>query len=575
MDGITEHHLLIFLLQFALLLGACKLVGYFLERIKQPTITGDILVGLILGPAIFGRYLPGLQGKIFPDNAIQWTMLGTVAWFGNLFLLMETGLEINFSRVWKQRKGAFRLSFIDMIIPLAVCFIPFYFIPSHYLIDPSQRVIFALFIASIMTISALPVAIRGLQDLGILKTDVGFLIVSALTMNDVVGWVLFTIILGIFARGSVETGFLIKLIVLTLLFAGLALTVFRRLVDKAVTLIHTRIGPETGYKTTFIVIVGMLFGALTLRIGIHSLFGFFLAGIVLGEAKHISEKDRQTIHRMVYSIFVPIFFANIGLHVDILANLDLLLVSVITVLGVATRYLGAFLGAKWAKQDRQNLQTIAISHIAGGEMHIVVAMLAFSSHLITERVFVSVVAGSIFSTIIFGPWLAHALKKLRKDMLDFIFSSQNVLIDPESRTREELLDSLVSNVAAQTGLEESYLHSEIYAREEQLTTAAGRGVAFPHAHLEGISSSKLFVVKPLHGIDWDSPDGAEVHLVLLTLTPAAKPETQLRLMQNLFSTVRDAKTLETVMRSEDPHQIYELLAKHINQCDQCLINQQA
>lgn len=571
MDTISEHQLFIFLIQFALLLGACKVVGYFLEKIKQPTITGDVLVGLLLGPAVFGRYAPEWQGFLFPADKVQWAMLGTVAWFGNLFLLMETGLEINFSKVWKQRGEALKLCFADLIIPIVLCFLPFYLLPDHYLVDPSQRFLFALFIASIMTISALPVAIRGLQDLGILKTDMGFLIVSALTLNDIVGWVMFTIILGVFAHSGVEYGFILKLIALTLAFTLFSLTVMKRLVDKAVSLIHTKIGPETGYKTTFIVILGMLFGAVTLQIGIHSLFGFFIAGIVVGEARHISEKDRQTIHRMVYSIFVPIFFAKIGLQIDILANLDIFLVSLITLLGVGSRFFGAYVGAKWAKQKKANLVSIAISHTAGGEMHIVVAMLAYSARLINETVFVSVVAASIFSTIIFGPWLSFTLRKLRKDLLNFLFDKQSVIFDNRSKTKDELLISLLATAAPHIGFKESILRTEVFAREEQMSTAVGRGVAFPHAHLDGLDNAKLFVVKPSKGIEWDSPDGESVKLVFLILSPAETPEAQLKLMQTLSATVRNPKYLEKLIYSDDASKIYRLLKAQIAECDNCLI----
>jgi Kef-type K+ transport system membrane component KefB len=99
---ISEHNLLLFLLQFALLLGLCRLVGFFFAKMKQSSVTGELLVGILLGPAIFSKLAPGLQNTIFPNDLAQRSMLETVAWFGNLFLLMETGLEINFSRVWKQ-----------------------------------------------------------------------------------------------------------------------------------------------------------------------------------------------------------------------------------------------------------------------------------------------------------------------------------------------------------------------------------------------------------------------------------------------------------------------------------------
>ncbi|MDZ4122187.1 MAG: cation:proton antiporter, partial [Candidatus Cloacimonadaceae bacterium] len=286
MGPITEHHLMLFLIQFALLLGACKVAGFIFEKLKQSTVTAELLVGIVLGPAILGKFAPDIHRMFFPDNYVQRSMLETIAWFGNFFLLLETGLEINFSRIWQQRGDAVKLSTADLIIPIIISFFPIYFLPERYLLDPSQRLMFALFIAAIMTISALPVAIRGMKDLNILKTDVGFLIISALTMNDIVGWVYFTIILGIFAHGAIELGFIVKLVFLTIAFTLLSLTLLKHLVDKAMTFIHVKLGAETGYKTTFIVIVGMLFGAITLRIGIHSLFGFFLAGIVLGEAKH-------------------------------------------------------------------------------------------------------------------------------------------------------------------------------------------------------------------------------------------------------------------------------------------------
>jgi len=546
-------------------------VGLLFEKLKQPTITGDVLVGLLLGPAIFGRYAPAMQSAIFPDEPVQWVMLGTVAWFGNLFLLMETGLEINFSRVWKQRGGALKLSFVDLTVPLLLSFLVLYFLPARYLIDPSQRIIFTLFIAAIMTISALPVAIRGMKEMGIINTDIGFLIVSALTLNDIVGWVLFTIILGIFAHGSVEIGFVLKLIGLTLVFTLVSLTLLKRLADKAITFIHTRLGPETGYKTTFIVIVGMLFGAITLKIGIHSLFGFFIAGIVVGEAKHITEQDRHTIHRMVYSIFVPIFFAKIGLEMDILANLDWFLVGIIFIVGVASRFSGAWLGAKWAKQNRLNLNTIAIAHTPGGEMHIVISMLAYSANLISERVFVSIVAAAIFSTIVFGPWLSFALRKLRKNLVNFIFSKQDVLFDQVSQTKDQLLKNLISKVAPRCGIPESILWKEVMTREEQISTAVGRGVAFPHARIQGLVNSKIFVVKAAHDIDWDSPDGRGVQLIFLTLSPLEKPESQLQLMQCLSSTVRNPKILAVLIHGNDAGKIHNLVKKQLAQCDSRLL----
>lgn len=572
MGPVTEHHLLIFLVQFALLLGACKVVGFFLERIKQPTITGDVLVGLLLGPSIFGKYYPALQSQIFPDDPVQWAMLGTIAWFGNLFLLMETGLEINFTKVWKQRGSAVKLSTSDLLIPIAISFIPMYFLPERFMVDPGQRLLFALFISAIMTISALPVAIRGMREMNILKTDVGFLTVSALTMNDLVGWVVFTVILGLFAHGSLELGYLGQLMIGTLLFTVLSLTLMKNLIDRLIGTIHRKIGRETGYKTTFIVILGMLMGALTLKIGIHSLFGFFIAGIVVGESRYVTEKDRYVLNRMVHSIFVPIFFAKIGLSIDILANLDWLLVGLMLVIGLFSRYLAAYLGARWSGQDKANSHTIAICHSPGGEMHIVISMLGLSLGVINETVFVSIVTAAIITTIIFGPWLGLALRKLNKNKTVLRFSGDAIILGYNSNSRRDLLSRLSHEVSKRIKQTEEDVFAEIMKREEQITTALGKGIAVPHARLEGLKQSLLYVGKPVSPLEWDSPDGEEVHTVFLLLTPLNDPKAQLNIMQCLASSLRKPELISKLHYTMNPGKLYRLITECLSESDSCLLH---
>jgi Kef-type K+ transport system membrane component KefB len=262
MGPITEHNLTLFLIQFGLLLGICKLVGYLFERMKQSSVTAELLVGILLGPTILGKVAPGIQASLFPNDQVQRSMLETIAWVGNFFLLMETGLEVNFSRIWRQKTQALKISTADLIIPILISFLPMYFLPERYLNAPDQRLLFALFMSAIMTISALPVAIRGLRDMNILKTDVGFLIISALTINDIVGWVFFTIILGMFAHGSIEFGYVGQLILLTVGFTVLSLTIVKHLVDRSVSFLHKHVDNESGLKVTFIILLGVLFGGV-------------------------------------------------------------------------------------------------------------------------------------------------------------------------------------------------------------------------------------------------------------------------------------------------------------------------
>ncbi|NCB00303.1 MAG: hypothetical protein EOM70_13125, partial [Clostridia bacterium] len=470
------------------------------------------------------------------------------------------GLEVNFSRIWQQRGDAVKLSLVDLILPILLSFLPIYFLPDHYLQDPSQKVLFALFISAIMTISALPVAIRGMRDLNILKTDLGFLILSALTINDIAGWVIFTIILGLFSYGSFEWAFVLRLVGFTLAFTIISLTLLRRLVDRAVTFIHTRIGEATGLKITFIMLVGAIFGAVTLKIGIHSLFGFFIAGTILGEATHISEKDRFVVNRLVYSIFVPIFFASIGLHLDFIANFDWFLVLLISVLGIISRYVAAYIGGRWSKQDRSNLNIIAINHTPGGQMHIVVGMLAYSSGLISEKILVSIIASAILSTIVFGPWLSQAVRKIRKALYSIVFSEDDVFIDTPATSQDELLLVMSQKVADRTDMDEEMIYHEIKLREEQMSTAMGRGIAIPHVRNPVV----LHVTKPTvtlcfleRAIDFHAIDGQPVNVLFTIISPSVR--THLHLLSRLSYVLRTPEIKTTLRQQTSRDELVKLI----------------
>lgn len=206
MEHLKEINIFYLLLQLAIILSLATYFGQLLKNRKQPTITADIIIGIILGPSIFGRFFPQFHSLVFPKNEIQITMLDTVGWLGLLLLLLSTGLEINFSSIWKQKANALKISVSDILIPIIFSFSFIYFLPNKFFEGSENKVILSFFISVIMTISALPVSIRALKDMGILKSDLGFLTISALTINDIIGWIIFTLILSIFSLGRVNLG---------------------------------------------------------------------------------------------------------------------------------------------------------------------------------------------------------------------------------------------------------------------------------------------------------------------------------------------------------------------------------
>ncbi len=257
--------------------------------------------------------------------------------------------------------------------------------------------------ATVMTISAMPVAARALHDLNISKTDMGFLIMSALSVNDIIGWLLFTMVLGFFTQSDLELTKTLVIFGATAGFTVLCLTVGRWFANAAISQIRRREMPEPATSLTFISLLGVLCGAITQRIGIHALFGFFIAGVMAGQARALSERTRQVISQMVYALFVPIFFAGIGLRIDFLTHFDPFLVVFIMVIGIGGRFLGAWLGVSLTQLPRDDRMPISVAHTPGGAMEVVIGLLALQFGLITQPVFVAIVFGAVFSSIILGP----------------------------------------------------------------------------------------------------------------------------------------------------------------------------
>lgn len=560
MHYLNEQNIFIFLVQVFLLLGLARGLGELFRIWKQPPLTAEILVGIVFGPTVFGRFMPELSGAIFPNDVIQQNMLETVGWLGVLFLLLETGLEVDFSAAWRQRGDALKIAFSDIIIPMIVAFIPCFFLPAHYLVDPNQRLIFALFMATAMTISAMPVAARALHDLKLSKTDLGFLIMSALSVNDIIGWLLFTIVLGFFTQASMDIVGTIIIVTATIGFAAICLTIGRRFADAVISKIKAKHMPQPGTSLTFICLLGLVCGAITQKIGIHALFGFFLAGIMAGGSKALSERTRQVISQMVYAVFVPLFFVGIGLKIDFFSNFDLFLVTLVSIIGIAGRFLGAWIGTLFTGLPKPNRVPIAVAHTPGGAMEIVVGILALEYGLITEAVFVAIVFGAVISSITLGPWLSSSIKKRRKVSILECFSKRDIVADVKSEKRDKVIMEMCEAAGEHEDMPDlDTLYASVIERENSMGTAIEEGIAVPHARVHSLKRPVIALGRSLTGIDWNSPDGKPTHLIFLVLSPFKDAGAQLQILRAVATAMSNAELRSSLMKAGDTQELWSVL----------------
>lgn len=560
MHFLEEHHILLFLLQLLILMACARGAGAILRHFKQPTLPGEILVGLILGPTLLGRYLPELQAALFPPDAIQWAMLDTVAWLGVLFLLLDTGLEVDFSIAWRRRGSALTIALADIFIPMLIVFAAFIWMPDRYFMNPEQRWLVALFIGTVLTISELPATARVLNDLRLLKSDMGYLILSALTANDIIGWVLFTILLGVFTAAVVEFGLIAIVFLGTIGFAALVLTVGRYASVRCFAYLKRKNMPEPGTSLTITVLLGLLFGSFTQWMGIHALFGFFLAGVVVGEAQDVSEQTRGVIAQLVHSLFVPIFFATIGLKVDFLGGFDLLAVVVICIFGIGGRYVGAWLGVTWSPVPRMNRDLISIAHTPGGIMQIVIAVLALEHRIITDDVFVAIMFGAVLSTMMTGPWMKRSFARRAAVKPAQFLCSGAIMETLKAADRSGVIQELTRSLASAGPIADPEdLEALILARESDYGTAIGGGVAIPHARIDGLRQPIMAYGRSVEGVPWDAPDGLPVHHIFLLATPVGTEDIHVQTLATIARGMADEHSMQSIQKATNRRELESAL----------------
>ncbi|HUT33539.1 MAG TPA: cation:proton antiporter [Planctomycetota bacterium] len=562
-----EHHIGMFLLQVLLVLGLARGLGCLFERIGQPALVGELLTGVVLGPTLLGRVAPAVHAWLFPaGDVVQAAMLGTFAWVGLLLLLLSAGTEVDVTVAWRQRGHVVGIAAAGLTVPLALSCGAALLLPDRYLADPSQRVVFALFVATALTIAALPMTVRALYDLDLLKSDLGLLVMASLVIHEVVGWAVFTLILSSATQARLDVTHVAVVVGGTVAFTAACMTLGRPLVARGIAWVQKGRPADTGLVLTLVCCVGLLAGFITHSMGIHALLGLFLAGVMAGGAPALSERTRHAINQMVYAVFVPVFFASLGLQVDFVANFDPFLALLFATLGIGGKFLGAWTGARLAGVSRWERRFIAIAHTPGGSMEMVVALVALQEKLITVPVFVAIVFAALVSSIVLGPWLAWTTRQRRAlNVLD-IFLRRAMRLDLHGSTRWEAIHELCEAAAEQGGLPKTaVLNAAVRAREEMAGTSIGEGMAVPHARIAGLSRPLIVFGRAVAGFEWDAPDGLPAHFVFLILTPADDQGLQVQILGALARGLGDEPTRHKLLAARTEAEAWTLLRQALAQ----------
>jgi Kef-type K+ transport system membrane component KefB len=377
-------------------------------------VVGEILAGVILGPSILGMIDADIYKLLFPLEGDTNIVLEGIIGVSVVLLLFIAGMEVELDLVWQQGKKALFTSMFALLVPLVTGFLISYYAPSIFSLgDNDDKLVFALFIGTTLSITALPVIARVLMDLNLFKTKMGMVIIASAMIIDILGWIIFTVILSMMGEssGSLSVG---QTILLTLLFTISMLTIGKSLINRLLPWINRRFAWPGGILSIAMVLC-FIAAAFTEYIGIHAIFGSFILGVALGDSEHMSERAKEIVHQFINNIFGPLFFVSIGLYVNFVTSFNLTIVLALIILALSSKLIGAYIGARLGGLKKYQSLAVGFGMNTHGTLEVILGTIALNAGLITEEIFVSIVIMVIVSILISAPLMKYSMSLAKKD----------------------------------------------------------------------------------------------------------------------------------------------------------------
>jgi Kef-type K+ transport system membrane component KefB len=406
------------LVMITLLLVAARGLGELSSRLGQPSVIGEILAGVLLGPSLLGAVSPALGAWTVPQNATQGHLLEVVGLIGVMLLLVVIGFETDLALIRRKARIAFAAAVGGLILPLFGGLLLGFWFPEDLIPGSANRLVFALFIAAALSITAIPVLAKVLRDLGLLRRDIGQTIIASAMIDDITGWTLLGIVTSLASLGRVVPSAILRAVATVVVFVIITAFLGRFIVTRSLALVQDRMTTENRLLT-LVVALAFGWGAITQALGLEPVLGAFAVGILFGRMRRLPADVPQKLEGLALGIFGPIFFAIAGLKVDIrgLAQPRLLWLTVLVV-GVATasKTLGAYLGARFlARQSHWTALAFGSGLNARGAVEIIVASIGLSLGILSQQVYSMVVVMAIVTSLMAPFALRYVMRRVEPE----------------------------------------------------------------------------------------------------------------------------------------------------------------
>jgi Kef-type K+ transport system membrane component KefB len=401
--------LALFLLQIAVIVLVTGLCGVLLGKLGQPQVVGEMLGGILLGRSVFGYAAPHLIAQLFPLNSLH--ILSLVSELGMVLYLFLEGMNLDFSSVWEQRQTAMKISLLSMVIPFGFgCGLGVFMYRGFHGTN-ANFVAFLLFVGVGLSTTAFPVLARMLRDQSTGDAKLNMLALVCAAIADVLGWILLAVALMIDSVNASIWILLLKMGLLVL-FGVFLLGVVRPALAR---LVRWKGAPNITQVLLAVFLVFILACAfVTERLGVHALFGAFLAGMCVPRLHHWHRQLERTIHPLVSVLLLPVFFAVTGIHTEFIdlggKNVFFWFVVLLSV-AIAGKIGGTYLGARQSNLPSKESLLLGFLMNTRGLVDLVVVNLALQAGAIDTQLFTILVLVALITTAMTAPALRLLKKK--------------------------------------------------------------------------------------------------------------------------------------------------------------------
>jgi Kef-type K+ transport system membrane component KefB/nucleotide-binding universal stress UspA family protein len=463
-SGSTEA---LFIVQIVLLLLVGRLLGEGMQRIGQPAVIGQLIAGFILGPSIFGAVWPQAQHAIFPPSGEQKSMIEAVSQLGILMLLLLTGMETDLRLVRKVGRAAIGVSIAGVALPFACGFMLGELLPDNLLPHPDRRLVASLFLGTALSISSVKIVALIVREMNFLRRNVGQVIVASAIIEDSIGWIIIAVTFGLASHGTIDLATLARSILGTALFLVVSLTIGRRIVFTLIRWTNDYFVSEVPVITMILVIMGCM--ALTTHlIGVHTVLGAFVAGILIGQSPILTRHIDAQLRGLITALFAPVFFGVAGVGTDFSVFKDPSLISLaLIVVAIASvgKFAGAFIGGRVGGLTLRESLALGCGMNARGSTEVIVATIGLSSGVLSESLYTVIVAMAVLTTTAMPPTLRWALARVplsgeEKERLEredfeargFVTNMERLLIVADASANGKFASRLAGLIAGANGM---------------------------------------------------------------------------------------------------------------------------